>query len=1277
MNKKKLTSFVLVFAMVFSLFAGIPLPASAAEVNNTNESVVVCGNHTDKKWIAWGEENALPTTSSSYYYLTEDVTLTGSNLIWEPADGTVLCLNGHVLTVGNITVLENATLTITDCGTTEHKYLSSTTSAWIPAGSSSEGNLTTIKGGIITGSRTGSGSGTYNLITVNGTFNFNGGTICGINGVAINNKGVTTIGANGAVIGNYNGTASYSTADIPTAIPAVVYNGKGATFNNSGKINNNVALVHTVCNDGGIFTNEKTGTINNNNVTTTSDGTAAGGVANYTRNVTNTSNTTNIAKFHNHGQINNNTSARSSGGVLNKGGEFTNYATGQINGNVAARHCGGVDNTSNAYKNSYAGTFFKNYGQVNGNKVTKEHWDNGNYAGGNGAGIYNEAEATIYNYGEICGNTAVGQGGGIYFSDGSGTLIVGGNSNVTGNTDKDKNNSNICVGSGKVIKFDSSEPLTTDACMGVYLYGGSGTGKISYGYNALYSNTEPTKYFFADKPEQRVKLDSGEVYLYTPDIVINVDKAKLPKVYPEIHSNFVDKYMDDILSAFTMKTEGYELVGMNGDVRPSITSEDEPSYFSGTYLTEGKNFGILLIVKKTSGNIVGNETVSGDSDNFRVITTVQYGETKYLKVWYPLGVSQKEIIKDIAIVADATKLPELVVGEKIDTSALSSSFSSPVDALYTISFIDVYEENERYKNTPVVGGKEYTVHFMVYAKNGNQAKLADKNDLVFAPSSKVAYVGSGTDYIEVSYKLSDGTISVTNVSMSESNVTLEVGKTKQLTATLAPTDATDKTVTWYSSNPSVATVDSNGKITAVAAGSATITVTTVDGGLTADCAVTVTAPYYGDIVYIPPSVNVPVSNDDNRVDVSATVSGQDATIKPLNEKQIEQLVGNENASGDVVIDLTGLGKNIDTAGIPKESLEAIVNAAEDAGNATEHLVIKLSTAELKLDDTALRAIVDQADGDIIKFNFDDVGLGRLNKEQKEAVKDMDIRKGYEAYITVNGKRVSDFNGGKVEIIVPYAVPAGENIAGFSVWYIDEQGTPEKQQSTYDGKQKCFVVTHFSDYVIAYSEVDAQANSYRTCPQDHTCPIHGYTDASTTEWYHDGVHYCIENGLMSGYGNGIFKPNTATTRAMLASMLWRLNGSPVVNYQLDFKDVENGQWYTEAIRWAKAEGIAVGYDNGYFGTNDVITREQMVTILWRYAQYKGYDVSVGEDTNILSYDDAFDVVEWAIPAMQWACGSGLVGGMQNSDGNMVLDPQGGTTRAQMATMMMRFCAEIQK
>jgi hypothetical protein len=110
---------------------------------------------------------------------------------------------------------------------------------------------------------------------------------------------------------------------------------------------------------------------------------------------------------------------------------------------------------------------------------------------------------------------------------------------------------------------------------------------------------------------------------------------------------------------------------------------------------------------------------------------------------------------------------------------------------------------------------------------------------------------------------------------------------------------------------------------------------------------------------------------------------------------------------------------------------------------------------------------------------------------------------------------------------------------------------------------------------------------------------------------------------------------------------------------------------DAICWANENGIACGYGNGKFGPEDTLTREQMVTILWRYAQYKGYDVSIGEDTNILSYGDAFEISEYAIPAMQWACGSGLLIGEKTANDSMVLNPQNKTTRAQLSMMLMRF------
>lgn len=186
------------------------------------------------------------------------------------------------------------------------------------------------------------------------------------------------------------------------------------------------------------------------------------------------------------------------------------------------------------------------------------------------------------------------------------------------------------------------------------------------------------------------------------------------------------------------------------------------------------------------------------------------------------------------------------------------------------------------------------------------------------------------------------------------------------------------------------------------------------------------------------------------------------------------------------------------------------------------------------------------------------------------------------------------------------------------------------------------------------------------PIEDETPKADFSDVPADAWYAEAVQYVYENGLMTGTSDTTFSPDLTTSRSMIATILWRMAGSPVVNYAMDFADVPADQWYAEAVRWASSEGIVGGYGNGSFGTGDPITREQFAVMLYRFAQKQGYDVSVGENTNILSYTDVSSVSEYAIPAMQWAVGSGVITGMGDT-----LAPQGETTRAQAAMMLMRF------
>ncbi len=182
----------------------------------------------------------------------------------------------------------------------------------------------------------------------------------------------------------------------------------------------------------------------------------------------------------------------------------------------------------------------------------------------------------------------------------------------------------------------------------------------------------------------------------------------------------------------------------------------------------------------------------------------------------------------------------------------------------------------------------------------------------------------------------------------------------------------------------------------------------------------------------------------------------------------------------------------------------------------------------------------------------------------------------------------------------------------------------------------------------------------------------FIDVRGDDWFYDDVAYVYENGLMNGTSETTFSPYISTTRGMIVTILYRMEGKPAVLEACPFTDVKAGAYYERAIVWAAENGIVKGYGNGCFGPDDQITREQMAAILYRYAKNRGLDVSVGENTNILSYDDALDISEYAVPAMQWACGAQIIHG---ADGR--LTPGAKATRAQVAAILHRFCENVLK
>ena len=199
---------------------------------------------------------------------------------------------------------------------------------------------------------------------------------------------------------------------------------------------------------------------------------------------------------------------------------------------------------------------------------------------------------------------------------------------------------------------------------------------------------------------------------------------------------------------------------------------------------------------------------------------------------------------------------------------------------------------------------------------------------------------------------------------------------------------------------------------------------------------------------------------------------------------------------------------------------------------------------------------------------------------------------------------------------------------------------------------------------------AASGETKPCDGGKDCPSAPFKDVDTGKWYHVSIDYVLTHSIMNGVSGTSFAPNSNLTRGMLVQILFNLEDKPQ-SASASFSDVKADAWYAKAVGWAAANKVVTGYADGTFRPNAAVTREQAAAILYRYAQSKGIDVSVGEDTNLLSYADALQASEYAIPALQWAVGAGVLNG---KSGNL-LAPTGTATRAEIAAIMQRWCEKI--
>ena len=632
---------------------------------------------------------------------------------------------------------------------------------------------------------------------------------------------------------------------------------------------------------------------------------------------------------------------------------------------------------------------------------------------------------------------------------------------------------------------------------GIYVKSGTGDASLNINDASVVAKTTQTYSSYAG-----VCVQSGASATEPPNISLSVDGGSLTASASEGNDGIQFYVGNSSASATTSLTVTDNAIvdARNGGISASRISETLP-----TPTPTGDNRSGIVFDGST-GTVYGSVALQDD-------LTIGAGETLTIGKDASLTVPDGKTLTNKGTVTtdggtltnngtinNSGTLPDDIDGTAPPSITTTSLAGGAVGTAYNAT-LGASGENITWTWAAVTGsslppGLELSTSGVI---SGTPTTQGTSNFTVTATNS------GGSDSKEFTLSIDEqGTIPVTGVSLNKSETTLTVGGTETLTATVLPEGATNKSVTWSSNAPSVATVDENGVVTAVGSGTATITVTTEDGNYTAVCTVYV-APY------IPPVPSYLI--------------------------QLPEVEG-----GTVTADRAAA----------RQGTEVTLTVTPDEGFALASLT------------------------------------------------------------------VTDFFGNQVDI-------------------------SRNSDGTYS-------------FVMPASQVTVSAVF---APAQLP-----FTDVTEANWYYDEVYYVWANGLMQGTSATTFGPNVDTTRAMVVTILWRLEGEPASGYDMDYSDVAGGAWYAGAVRWATEHGIVNGSE-GQFYPGGIVTREQLAAMLYRYAQYKGYDLTAGGDLS--GFADAGAVSGWAETSLAWAVGQGL---LQGSDSQV--DPQGSAIRAQTAAILMRFC-----
>ena len=395
---------------------------------------------------------------------------------------------------------------------------------------------------------------------------------------------------------------------------------------------------------------------------------------------------------------------------------------------------------------------------------------------------------------------------------------------------------------------------------------------------------------------------------------------------------------------------------------------------------------------------------------------------------------------------------------------------------------------------------------------------------------------------------------------------------------------------------------------------------------------------------------------------STTTNGSATATVPTDavKDKVDAVLAAAKNSSDLLEIVIDVNTSVNTTALNTQLEKEAIQAIADTNNI--QLTITSALGDMTFDNATIKGLLSSATAANAKIVISIAQADKtgLNADTLESLSD---NKAFKLTITIDGKPVENFRG-TATVFLPYEL-GNQNAKDLTVYHVNDKGEATAMTNvwyiTKDGVGGFeFTTTHFSLFMVALI-AETETNDW----------INPFTDVKEGDWYYEAVRYVSENSLMVGGGDGKFNPNAQLTRAMLVQVLYNNEGRPAVTAANPFTDAANGMWYTDAIIWASDSGIIAGYGSGLFGPNDNITREQVVVILNNYAKWLDLDVSA--TTDLARYTDSSEISSWARSAMQWANATELMLGRSAT----TLVPQGETTRAEIATLLMKFIENIIK